>query len=127
MICSFKKNCLGTISFQGKFLKFKKLQEFIVYPMHSGEQTDRLTVQSDTRIGMIRLSDGKVIMSPSRPSGSYGIHLALAEYAGQLSAEELLLLKSNVMATAHGDAGRSINHMIGTDNAGALNVFGATA
>jgi len=127
MISNFKKNCMGTVDFDGKFNGMRKVQTFIVYPMHSGEQTDRLTVQSDTRIGMIRLSDGKVIMSPSRPSGSYGIHLALAEYAGQLSAEELLLLKSNVMATAHGDAGRSINHMIGTDNSGALNVFGATA
>lgn len=125
MITNFKKNCLGTVDFDGKFNGMRKAQTFCVYPIHSGDQAERLTVQSDTRIGLIRLSDGKVIISPSRAGGSCSRHLALAEFAGQLSAEELLLLKSNVFATAHGRAGS--NGVVYTDNSAALNVFGATA
>lgn len=120
MISNFKKNCMGTVSFDGKFDGMRKSQDFIVYPVKQGDQTTAITIQSDTRIGMVHLGTGQVLLSPSRAGGSYGVHMALAKPAGTLSAETLLLLKSNVFATASGMAGTS--HVY-CDNSGALEVF----
>ena len=116
---------MGTVSFDAKFDGMRKAQDFIVYPMHAGNQSAAAQVQSDTRIGIIHLTTGQVLMSPARAGGSYGVHLALAKPAGILNAEELLLLKSNIFATAHGKAGN--NGIVYTDNSAALEVFGGAA
>lgn len=124
MIDGIRKNCMGTVSFDGKFDGMRKAQDFIVYPLHAGNQTTAAKVQSDTRIGMIHLETGEILMSPSRAGGSYGVHMALAKPAGKLSAESLLALKSAIFATASGKAG---THRVITDNSGALEVFGVAA
>ena len=111
MITNIRKNCMGTVSFDGKFDGMRKAQDFIVYPMHAGNDTSTALVQSDTRIGRIHLSAG----------GSYGVHIAFAKPAGKLTGEELLLLKSQIFATAHGNAGN--NGIVYTDNSGAMEVF----
>ena len=121
MITNTRKNCMGTVSFDGKFDGMRKAQDFVVYPMHAGNQTLAAKIQSDTRIGMINLQSGAVMLSPSRAGGSYGVHLALAKPAGTLSAECLLMLKSAIFATAGGKVG---THHVVTDNSGALEVFG---
>lgn len=123
MISNIRKNNMGTVSFDGLFKPQRQAQDFIVYPRHTGHRTGRIMVQSDKRIGHVDLTTGDVTLSPSRPGGSYGQHLPLATPVGALSAEELFNLKAAIFATAHGDAGRSINRVIGTDNAGALEVF----
>ncbi|MCR4304941.1 MAG: hypothetical protein NUV63_12095 [Gallionella sp.] len=123
IIADLRKNCMGTVSFNGKFAGMRKAQNFIVYPMHSGNSTESALVQSNTRIGRIHLTTGEVLMSPSRQGGSYNVHLMLAKPADALSAEELLLFKSAIFATADGKAGNNAMHVF-TDNSAALEVFG---
>lgn len=124
MIANFKRNCLGTIDFDGQFKGMRKAQSFCVYPLHAGDTAETLLVQSDTRIGRIRLSDGAVALSPPRAGGSYSHHLPLASLVGTLTGEELLLLKSHVFASASGRAG---TRGVYTDNSAAINTFGASA
>lgn len=121
MITNIHRNRMGTVSFDGKFDGMRKAQDFIVYPFHAGNQTTAAKVQSDTRIGMIHLTTGQILMSPSRQGGSYGVHLALAQPAGTLTGEELMLFKAQIAGTAHGKAGS--NGIIYTDNSGAMEVF----
>lgn len=123
MITNTRKNCLGTVSFSGKFDGMRKPQDFIVYPMHAGNDTARAKIQSDTRIGFINLTDGEVRLSPPRSGGSYFVHLDFAKPAGQLNSEDLLLLKAQIFATASGKAGNNALHVF-TDNSAALEVFG---
>lgn len=123
MISNIRKNCMGTVSFDGKFQGMRKAQDFIVYPIHADSSKVRIKIQSDTRIGFIELEDGRVLMSKPQASGAYFRHLSGARYVDKLSAEDLLMLKAHIFASAHGDAGRSINGVIGTDNSGALEVL----
>lgn len=127
MITNIKRSIMGTAQFDGLFLTQRKPQNFLCYPMHSGNRTDRVMIQSDKRIGYVNLDTGEVTLSPSRTGGSCQPHLALCTPQGTLSAEELFTLKAQIFATANGDAGRSINKLIGTDNSGAIEVFGAAA
>lgn len=123
MLANIRKNCMGTVSFDGKFDGMRKPQDFIVYPMHAGNSTESALVQSGTRIGRIHMTTGAVIMSPSRQGGSYNVHLMLAKPAGTLSAEDLLMFKSAIFATADDKAGNNAMHVF-TDNSAALEVFG---
>ena len=122
MITNFSKNCMGTISFDAKFNGMRKAQDFIVYPMQHDYQAKAAKIQSDTRIGTIDLSTGLVMLSPARAGGSYEPHMAFAAFAGMISSVELLLLKSNIFATAHGKAGD--NGIVYCNNLAALEVFG---
>lgn len=125
MITHFRKNCMGTVSFDAQFKGQRKPQDFVVYPLHSGNLAQQIKVQSDTRIGYISLLDGTVTMTRSIPGGAYQPHLATATPIDRLNAEELLNLKAAVFATASGKAGTT--GVIHTDNSAALEVFGATA
>ena len=120
MIANITKNIMGTASFDGQFSGMRKPQNFIVYPIKSGDEAASVKVQSDTRIGLIDLLSGLVVMSKSYPSGAYNPHLATATPAGKLTAEELFMLKSSIFATASGKAGSS---SVITDNSGAFEVF----
>ena len=124
MLSNIRKNCMGTVSFDAQFPGMRKAQDFVVYPMHGGDQDGLLVkVQSDTRIGMIQLESGTITMSKPRAGGAYFLHLNGAQIIGRLSAEELLLLKAEIFATASGKAGT--NGIVYTDNSGAIEVFGA--
>ncbi|MDE1828530.1 MAG: hypothetical protein KGH65_05210 [Candidatus Micrarchaeota archaeon] len=124
MLTNTRKNCMGTVSFDGKFDGMRKAQDFIVYPMHQGMEANCAKIQSDTRIGFIHLKTGRVDLSKSHPGGAYGVHLIEATSAGTLTAEELLMLKSAIFATASGKAGNNTMHVF-TDNSAALEVFKA--
>ena len=119
MITNIRKNCVGTISFDGKFHGFRKFFNFIVYPMKQAQPC--AMVQSDTRIGWINLTTGAVALCPPVSSGAYQPHLRLATHIDTLNAEELLMLKAQIMATASKQAGG--NGVIQCDNSGALEVF----
>ena len=122
MISNIHKNCMGTVSFDAKFAGMRKPQDFIVYPMHSGNQV-RIKIQSDTRIGFIEVADGRVLLSKPHASGAYFHHLSGARYVDKLSPEDLFTLKAHIMSTAHGAAGKAENGIVQTDNSGALEVF----
>ena len=121
---NIKINCMGTLSFDGKFNGMRKSQDFIVYPMHKGDDADKIKIQSDTRIGYIMLNSGDVIMSPSRQGGSYFVHLAFAKKIDQLTREELAGLKFRLVQTAGDTVGKNAMHIV-TDNSGAdlLKIF----
>jgi hypothetical protein len=121
MLKNIRKNCMGTVSFDGQFPGMRKAQDFIVYPMHAGNDASKAKIQSDTRIGTIDMETGEVVMSPPRAGGSYGVHMMLAKPIGKLSAEELFMLKAGIFGTAHGHAGS--NGIVYTDNSAALEVF----
>lgn len=122
-ITNIRKNRMGTVSFNGKFQGMRKAQDFIVYPMHAGNDASKAQIQSDTRIGSIDLTSGTIMLSPSRSGGSYGVHMILAANVGKLSVEDLFMLKAQIFDTAHGHAGT--NGVVYTDNSAALEVFGS--
>jgi len=121
MLNNIHRNIMGTISFDAKFEGMRKPQDFIVYPMQAGDDATRIKVQSDTRYGIISLADGKVFMSPAVANGANAAHLAQGKHLAPISAEELLLLKSHIMASASGKAGT--NGIVYCDNSKALEVF----
>ena len=125
MITSIRKNCMGTVSFSGLFPGMRKPQEFIVYPMHECNDASLAKIQSDTRIGFINMESGTITLSRPKPGGAYFVHLNGAQIVGALHAEELLLLKAVIMATASGKAGT--NGIMYTDNSAALEVFKGVA
>ncbi len=118
-LAQIKKGLMGTVEFMGLFSGMRKAQGFICYPLPTGEAAQRIKVQSDTRIGFIDLTSGEVLMTPSIFSGAYAQHLHLIERIDQLNAEELLMLKTQILATASGKAGA---RGVYVDNAGAIEI-----
>lgn len=120
MITNFKINCMGTVSFMGQFSKMRKAQDFIVYPMH--DQSDIIKIQSNTRIGIIRLTDGAVAMSQPHPSGAYFVHLQSDRLTKDtLPTEDLETLKGWIRSSGGMKVGNNSMHVY-TDNIGAYTV-----
>ena len=119
MIHNFKRNCLGTVDFDGQFQGMRKPQNFSVYPMHSGDPASGIRAQSDKRMLRISLVSGAVCAYPGKYSAGPLTQI------GALTADELLLLKGHIMSTAHGKAGS--NGIMYTDNSAALEVFGSAS
>lgn len=106
MITNIHRNIMGTASFDGQFPGMRKPQDFIVYPMP--EEKREIKVQSKTRIGTIKLDTGEVLLTPPKASGSYFRHLLNAKTVCTLNAEQLLMLKAGIAATAGKLAGSSV-------------------
>jgi hypothetical protein len=124
MITNFKRNCMGTTDFDGKFEGMRKAQDFIAYAIGSSDDKSSVKIQSDTRIGYICLKTGLVMLSPPFPGGAYQQHTRLAKPSGTLTGEDLTILKAHVLASASGKAGT--NGVMYVDNSGALDVFAET-
>lgn len=118
-ITHIHRNIMGTVSFDGQFAGMRKPQDFMVYPIHAGVTTARVTIQSDNRMGVIYLACGTIEMSPPRANGG-NRDRSTWQRAGALTGEELLALKTGVMGTA----GASVGIMT-TDNSGAAHAFGS--
>jgi hypothetical protein len=110
-ITNIKVNCMGTLSFDGKFNGMRKTQDFIVYPMQKDDDGQSIKIQSDTRIGYIDLTSGDIKLSPPRQGGSYFMHLALAQKIDQLTAEELAGLKFRLIQTSGDMVGNNGMHV----------------
>lgn len=122
MIGNLGSNCMGTTSFDAKFPGMRKAQSFICYPITGDDEARRfITIQSDTRIGLIGLEEGTITITKSIKSGAYHPHLAIAENVGTLPAEDLLMLKAHIFGSASSKAGT--NGVVYTDNSGAIGVF----
>ena len=117
-IISIEKNCMGTISIDAKFKGMRKAQDFIVYPIPEGESTEKIKIQSDTRIGYINLENGIVSLCPPKSSGAYFHDLMFVKNVDILSKSELAGLKFRMIQTADKNAGNNFMH-ITTDNKGA--------
>ena len=120
-IINIKKNCMGTLDLEAKFNGMRKSQSFIVYPMHEGQETDKIKIQSSTRIGYINLIDGVVYLCAPQSNGAYNVHLMFVKPVDKLSAEELAGLKFRLVQTADKMAGSNAIHIF-TDNPGAEKV-----
>ena len=116
MITNIRKNIIGTTSFDAKFPKMRKSQNFIVYPMQDSGTI--ITVQSTTRIGEIDLDTGKATMSKPRLGGSFTIHLAEKVDRFELPQEDVQNLRQWIKNTGgplvHG------GHHVFVDNTGAM-------
>lgn len=119
-ILKIVQNCMGTLSFEAKFNGMRKPQDFIVYPMKAGNETGRILIQSDTRIGYIYLDSGKVSLCPPVSSGAYFSHLMLCAEVDTLDNSEMAGLKFRLVQTANEKAGT--NGICYTDNSAAEKV-----
>lgn len=118
MITNCKINCMGTVDFDGKFNGMRKAQDFIVYPMQ--DSGSLITIQSDTRIGVINLETGEVKMSQSHASGAYGVHLSSDTLIRSVvPQEDLMTLRGWINKSGGVEVGKL--HVI-CDNTGALSV-----
>lgn len=122
-ITNYKRNIMGTISFDMKLPKWRKSQQFIVYPMH--ENPTRILIQSDKRWAEINKDTGEVQMTNGRGGHQNSWLLALQRARGesetyQMSPVLLSELKMQIFTTAGTLVGDSI---ILSDNSGAFNII----
>tara|TARA_Y100001972_G_scaffold42156_2_gene52007 strand:+ start:1526 stop:2932 length:1407 start_codon:yes stop_codon:yes gene_type:complete len=77
-ISRIRRNIMGTTSFDLKGGKMRKPQDFIIYPKPKNDTYPPyiFQIQSDTRIGLIDMRNGRIIATPPQQNGAYGIHLA---------------------------------------------------
>lgn len=120
MITNCKRNCMGTVSFDGKFPGMRKPQDFIVYPMQDSGEI--ITIQSDHRFGSIDLATGKGILSANRAQYANSIWLAICRatktaIAIELAAEDLQTLRGWIKSTGGTEVGTA---GVVCDNTGAL-------
>jgi len=114
-IKNFRKNIMGTLSFDMKLPSMRKFQDFIVYPVSSSDADKPVTIQSDTRIGLIDLDTGRGLMSQSHVGGAYFVHLSVdTKTRFRLDETQLELFREKMRSTSK--TGDSIIKM---DNEGA--------
>jgi hypothetical protein len=122
-ITNCKKNCMGTISFDGLFKGMRKPQDFIVYPMQdSGEN---IAIQSDHRFGKIDLATGAGVLSENRAQYANHPWFQLCLLRGtavqiQLAAEDLQTLRGWIKSTGGPMVGGNNALRIFCDNTGAM-------
>jgi hypothetical protein len=125
-ISNIQENVMGTVSFDMKFERWLKTQDFTVYPKHEGDESKEIIIQSNKRIGRLDLETGKGKLSASHPSGAYFMHYSIDSALKRLepfevSEDQIQALKVAVFLTGGSDVG---NKMVKTDNSGACNVIG---
>lgn len=123
MITNCTKNCLGTVSFDGKFAGMRKPQDFIVYPMQDSGEI--ITIQSDHRFGQINLATGKGVLSANRAQYANTIWLAMSirdktAVAIEFAAEDLQALREWIKSTGGPMVGGNNALRMYCDNTGAL-------
>jgi len=124
MISNIRTNRMGTISFEAKFPKMRKPQDFIVYPVAKDGSAKKLKIQSDTRMGIIDTETGKVVLTKPHSSGAYFHHLQMGQnHTFELPEGDLSQLKVNVFTSADPNAGKDRNGVVQTDNSGAIRIL----
>lgn len=84
------KNKFGTLDIEAKFKGMRKEQDFNSYRKESN--TDKLTIQSDTRIGYIDIKTGEVSLCKPKANGAYFHDLMNVAVVDTISFEELTSL-----------------------------------
>ena len=105
MITNIHTNRMGTVSFNGKFGKMRKEQDFVVYPMSGDSDGKTITIQSEHRFGYVRIETGKFVLSANHAQYANSQKLAmdmanLKAEAGQIPSDELEALKTAIRGTA---------------------------
>jgi hypothetical protein len=123
-IKEIKQNCMGTLDLIAQFNGMRKSQSFIVYPMSKDNATDKIMIQSDTRIGYISLINGDVTLCAPVSSGAYQPHLMFIKKIDCLSIEELAGLKFRLVQIANIKAGNNALHVfVDNSNADKVTIF----
>jgi hypothetical protein len=117
IITNFRKNIMGTVSFEMKLPKMRISQEFSVYPMSTNDT--KIMIQSNTRIGYIHLNSGLIQMTGSYQGGAYFYHLSFDLNDIEIITTEFLeTLKNEIRKTG----GNNVGGLIKCDNIGALTI-----
>jgi hypothetical protein len=113
MISNIRKNSMGTTSFDGKFGKMRKAQDFIVYPIN--DQTETLQIQSENRFGIVKIADGKMVLSGNHGFANH-IRLQMDIIANkaeaiQIPSDMMESLLSAIRGTSSPMAGNNTMHI----------------
>jgi hypothetical protein len=124
MITNFHKNRMGTLSFELKLPKWRKPQEFITYPMQSGDGCELLRFQSDKRWIECNINTGVCEMTNGKGGHPNSWLLAFQKIRGQhetftISEADLQAIKMQVFITA----GKMVGGIVLSDNSGAYNII----
>ena len=123
MIANCHRNCMGTISFDGKFAGMRKPQDFIVYPMQ--DSTEEILIQSDHRFGRVDLATGRAVLSANRAQYANGMFLTLCMMNGTatafvLAVEDVQTLRQWIKSSGGVLVGGNNAARIYCDNTGAM-------
>jgi hypothetical protein len=122
-VANFRKNIMGTISFDLKLTKWRKSQDFIVYPM--AESAATILIQSDKRWAEINPETGEMWMTNGK-GGHPNSWLLIWQKARNeaekhtLNPVDLSALKMHIFTTAGAKVGESV---IYSDNSAAINII----
>ena len=116
---------MGTCDIHIKASGMRKEQDFIVYPISSGSDASKITIQSDTRFGYIDMTTGTLSLTPAKNNAnSWDFSIAEIDKTiktDQLTQEEINQIKMEVFGTTNSMAGN--NGIMYTDNGGAVNIL----
>lgn len=122
MLTNFKKNIIGTISFDMQLKGWRKPQEFIVYPM--SESAEAILIQSDKRWAEINPETGETQMTNGK-GGHPNRWLLMLQQARKeavsftLDPLDLQALKMHIFTTA----GKQVGNLILSDNSAANQIL----
>ena len=121
-LTNFNKNRMGTISFDMQLPKWRKVQEFIVYPM--SEKSEKILIQSEKRWAEIDVKTGQMKMTNGKGGHQNSWLLALQKARGEseayvMSEVDLSALKMQIFMTAGDDVGG----IVISNNSGAFNII----
>lgn len=120
-LSNIRTNVMGTANLDLKIPGMRKAQEFTVYPIDKDSKDRKITIQSDSRIGVINLDSGNGAMSQSHSSGAYFHHLSLDKKTFfHLSPLDTQNLRMHIFTTAGSEVGES---GIVSDNSGAVRII----
>lgn len=123
MIANIKKNSVGTASFDGKFGKMRKAQNFVTYPIHSDMNGETITIQSEHRFAIVKVASGETLMSANHAQYANSMRLQCDIIDGK--AERFTLDKGvlePLLAFIRGTAGSMVGNnamAVYTDNSNA--------
>lgn len=122
-ISNFRKNIMGTMSFDLKLPKWRKPQGFIVYPMAQNANT--IFIQSDKRWAEINPETGEMWMTNGKGGHPNSYLLCFQKARGeaekhQINPVDLSAIKMQIFTTAGSKVGESV---IYSDNSAAINIL----
>jgi hypothetical protein len=123
MITNIKKNSVGTASFDAKFGKMRKAQNFVTYPIHSDMNGETITIQSEHRFAIVKVASGETLISANHAQYANSIRLQCDIINGK--AERFIIDKGilePLLAFIRGTAGSMVGNnamCVYTDNSNA--------
>lgn len=123
-LVSYRKNCLGTMSFTLKIGKMRKAEEFCTYPIQKGDNGEKVCLQSGHRWAELNTRTGAIEMSDRQATYANHITLMLSKVKGTAvydtaTPEQLAEILAAIRGTASPNAGGNNCLRIYCDNSNA--------